>query len=251
MLRELLEEIIPVNKQFRNFEVRHEFPSIGLKVMMLNGKRIEQKGGHQQLILLAIEDITEKKQAEDHLRYVSFHDTVTGLYNRVFIEEEIKRLDTKRFLPICFIMGDVNYLKLTNDAFGHEEGDLLLQEMAKVLKSSCRAEDIVARFGSDEFLILLPKTSYATATRIVDRIEKRCRKISVLMLRPSIALGISCKKKTNDNILNTIKTAEKSMYNNKVTENKQNRENIIASLLAIMEQNTPGTIKHVQRVKDL
>jgi diguanylate cyclase (GGDEF)-like protein len=73
--------------------------------------------------------------------------------------EEMKRLDTARQLPLSIIIGDVvNGLKLTNDAFGHAEGDKLLQKVASILKSCCREEDIVARWGGDEFLILLPKT---------------------------------------------------------------------------------------------
>ena len=70
-----------------------------------------------------IEDITERKRAEDQIRYLSFHDKLTDLYNRVYFEEELNRLDTERQLPISIIMGDVNGLKLVNDAFGHAAGD--------------------------------------------------------------------------------------------------------------------------------
>jgi PAS domain S-box-containing protein len=114
-------------------------------------------------LLNIVIDITERKQAEEEIKYLSFHDKLTGLYNRVFFEEELKRLDTERELPLSLIMGDVNGLKLVNDALGHQEGDKLLVKVAKALRKSSRHEDIVARWGGDEFIILLPRCDKKTA----------------------------------------------------------------------------------------
>src|SRR5665648_409283 len=74
----------------------------------------------------------------EEISYISYHDFLTGLYNRIYFEEEKKRLDTPRQLPISIIMGDVNGLKLVNDGFGHSKGDEVLIEIAKILKSCCR-----------------------------------------------------------------------------------------------------------------
>ncbi|NLY39456.1 MAG: diguanylate cyclase, partial [Firmicutes bacterium] len=98
-------------------------------------------------------DITERKKVEEEIRYISYHDSLTGLYNRAFFIEELKRLDTERNLPLAIIMGDMNGLKLTNDIFGHAAGDMLLQKGAAILKKVCRADDIIARIGGDEFVI--------------------------------------------------------------------------------------------------
>jgi PAS domain S-box-containing protein len=83
-----------------------------------DGKPLITSGTHM--------DITAIKQAEEEMTYLSYHDQLTGLYNRRYYEEERKRLDVERNLPISLIMADVNGLKLTNDAFGHQEGDRLL-----------------------------------------------------------------------------------------------------------------------------
>ena len=112
-------------------------------------------------------DITEKKLAEEKTIYLSYHDQLTGLYNRRFYEEELRRLDTERNLPITLVMADVNGLKLTNDAFGHLAGDQLLINIAEIIKKECRADDIVSRTGGDEFIMLLPKTDSASAEKIV------------------------------------------------------------------------------------
>ena len=82
-----------------------------------------------------VRNITGRKKAEEKIIYLSFHDNLTGLYNRAYFEEEIKRLNTKRQLPLSFIIGDINSLRLVNNAFGHLEGDKLIVKVAEVLKN--------------------------------------------------------------------------------------------------------------------
>ena len=127
-------------------------------------------------VVVVVRNITERKQAEDRLRYLGFHDMMTGLYNRSFFEEELKRLDAKRQLPLSIIIGDIDGLKLVNDTLGHRKGDQLIVKVAGIIKKACRTEDIVCRWGGDEFAILLPKTDTETAEQICDRIRKTCEK---------------------------------------------------------------------------
>lgn len=158
-------------------------------------------------------DITKQKQYEKEVEYISFHDKLTGLYNRYYFEEELKRLNTKRQLPASIIMADADGLKYINDRFGHKKGDRLIIAASKIIKNSCREEDIIARWGGDEFIIFLPKTSGKDARDVIDRIRK-AYKIQKLddKTNISISLGLSTKNKLSENIEDIIEQADKNMY---------------------------------------
>lgn len=176
-------------------------------------------------------DITERKKIFKRLNYLSFHDSLTRLYNRAYFEEELKRLNTKRQLPLTFIIGDVNNLKLVNDAFGHKSGDKLIKDAAKFLREYFRKEDIVARWGGDEFTVLLPKTKKEDAEKIIGRIEKYCRNMHKdQRMSISISFGIATVdggKKSSDMLL---KEAEENMYHKKMVDKKFSYDSFMHSL---------------------
>jgi diguanylate cyclase (GGDEF)-like protein len=116
-------------------------------------------------------EIVEQKRAELELKYLSFHDTLTGLYNRAFFEEDMARLERGRQFPVSIVMMDVDGLKQTNDREGHAAGDELLRRVAYALNAAFRAEDVVARLGGDEFGVLLPNTNAAQAENAIGRVR--------------------------------------------------------------------------------
>lgn len=175
-------------------------------------------------------DITEHKKNEEDIKFLNFHDKLTGLYNRAFFDEELKRLDTERQLPLSIIMGDLNNLKLANDIFGHAEGDKLLVKVAEILKSSCREEDIIARWGGDEFMVLLPQTSQQTVAKVCARIKAGCINTSYSPIVPSIALGFSTKETIEQDTQKLLNEADYRMYKNKLVEHINARHQIEESL---------------------
>ncbi len=205
--------------------------------------------------LVAIEgvlhDISERKKIEKHLTYMSFHDSLTDLYNRAYFEEELKRLDTKRQLPLSIIIGDINGLKLINDAFGHDEGDEILKSCANILKSCCRTEDMVARWGGDEFSMLLPKTDEKVASKIVRRIKEKSTRTTRGKIPLSISLGISSKNRIQQNFSKVIKKAEENMYRQKLMETKSIISSIISSLERTLFEKSIKTEKHTKRIKEM
>lgn len=171
-------------------------------------------------VVLVFRDVSEERRKQVEIEYLSYHDILTGLYNRRFFEEELKRLDVERNLPISIIVGDGNGLKLINDAFGHLTGDKLLQKLAGVMKQVCRADDIIARWGGDEFVIILPKTSQNTAMKIMQRINKITSEKEIELINLSISLGVATKDSVNDDIVKTLMLAETDMYSNKLHESQ-------------------------------
>ncbi|HEY4663141.1 MAG TPA: HD domain-containing phosphohydrolase [Candidatus Humimicrobiaceae bacterium] len=198
-----------------------------------------------------IANALERKEAEKEIKYLSLKDKLTGLYNRAYFEEEIKRLNTKRQLPLSIIMGDVNGLKIINDTFGHREGDKLLKKIARIIKSCCREEDIIARWGGDEFSILLPKTIEDDAEEILNRIRDVCFKTGDQKIPVSVSLGTSTKKVHDYDIRMTVKEAEDWMYRRKLLERRSISSSIIASLERTLQEKSYETEEHAVRLKDM
>lgn len=189
---------------------------------------------------------------EEEIRYMSFHDKLTNTYNRAFFEEEMKRLDTDRHLPLSVIMGDVNGLKLVNDAFGHEEGDRVLGRIAQILKDCCHNDCVVSRWGGDEFAILLPSTSEKECLEICQCIRENCEEIGVSNPVPiSISLGIASKENTEYNMMTVLKEAEEGMYRNKLFESTSFRSYILKFFEKTLYEKSSETEEHASRLQQM
>lgn len=129
------------------------------------------------------------------------------------------------------IVIDVNGLKLTNDAFGHEMGDRLLKIAAEIMKQVCRADDIIGRVGGDEFLILLPKTDEKQAEKIKIKINEACSKMKLDSVIVSLAIGYAVKNSTDQDIESIEKSADNIMYKNKMKYGKTMRSETIETVL--------------------
>jgi two-component system, cell cycle response regulator len=118
-----------------------------------------------------IDSLREKRLIEENIRKVSTHDGLTGLYNRLYFNEELARLERSRRFPVSFIVAEIDGLKAMNDTLGHDAGDKMIDAAAKLLSRCVRADDVVARIGGDEFAVILPSTDETTAAAVMARIR--------------------------------------------------------------------------------
>ncbi len=201
--------------------------------------------------LCMVEDITSRKKAEEEVLYLSYYDQLTGLYNRRFYEEELKRINTCRNLPITLVLADVNGLKLTNDAFGHSLGDDLLKRVAEVFKQECRAEDVIARIGGDEFVFLLPKTEEEEAQGIIERICRQVSEKNNENIICSVSFGWATKHYLKEDIRKVFMQAEDLMYRNKLAESSSMRNETIKLITKTLHQRNRREQLHCERVSKL
>jgi len=164
-------------------------------------------------------DISEKKLYEEKLKHSAYHDYLTGLSNRYFLNESVGHLiqkyrrENKKF-AILFL--DLNNFKKINDAYGHIVGDSVLQEVAKRLKEGLRTSDLIFRFGGDEFVILiedLPQKSsiFLIANKIRELIKKPMT-LKELQLHLDCCIGIAFFPDDADSVEEIIKNADIAMY---------------------------------------
>ncbi len=202
-------------------------------------------------VVLVFRDVTEKRLRQKEVEFLSFHDQLTGLYNRRYYELEVKRIDNERYYPITLAMADVNGLKLTNDAFGHESGDLLLQKIAGIFKKECRSQDIIARIGGDEFILLLPETDAKKANVILNRINAVIAKEQINGMVLSVSIGYAVKNDSSVSINEIFMKAEDSMYRHKLAESSSTRSKTIDLVLSSLFAKSEREMSHSSRVGDL
>jgi diguanylate cyclase (GGDEF)-like protein/PAS domain S-box-containing protein len=262
-LRELLMEILPKKTTFDDYEVEHKFPAIGMKTMLLNARKIYRETNQTEMILLAIEDITERRkmekalqEREERFKYMSFHDDLTGLYNRAYFAEEIARLgkDLSRSMPVTIISIDIDGLKLINDTFGHKVGDEFLIMTAKIISTPFRKIDMIARVGGDEFCIILPSTDHQVALGKKDEIVKLIDEHNDK--NPSIRLNMSIGVATSDGvegetIYDIYRRADENMYEYKVIHADSPKSGIVDMLLAALSERDFIAQGHSKRLTHL
>lgn len=206
----------------------------------------------EQVFNLNLPDIYENNVYDIQERSRMYYkDCLTNLYTRAFFNEELKRLDTKRQLPLSVIVGDVNSLKLVNDAFGHDMGDRVLKRVAEIMKSSFRKEDIISRMGGDEFAILIPKTSESKALEIVKKMKKEYVNNPLDYLIISVSFGVATKVSENEDIKRVMQQADNRMYYSKIKENKEAKQELISHLKIKLEEITFETSAHYKRLENL
>ena len=201
--------------------------------------------------VITFSDITERKKGEEKIRFLSYHDPLTGLVNRRCFEQEIKEADAQQNHPVSLIFLDLNGLKLINDTFGHTAGDEFIIKVSQVLKKNCREGDVAARIGGDEFTVLLPRTSREEAEEIAGKIKNQVAGEKVNMVSCSVAVGIATKVKHWQRIERILETAENEMYKEKSTSSINFGIHAINGIITSLHMKSPWEKQHSEEVSKL
>ena len=239
--------------------IKKEFNEGEYKVIRKNGdviwvSIIAAKLNHNSAIVFCT-DISHRKEREERIEYLSSHDSLTNIHNRRFFEEKMKLLDKEDFLPLSYIICDINGLKLINDALGHMVGDMALIDLSKILENNTRTQDFLARVGGDEFALLLPNTNSSEAEIIMNQIAAECKGTTVVIddsnIELSISLGYATKAETGQSLSYITKIAEDFMYRRKLMHRESFHSSFFNSLKRTMFERSQETEEHAERLVKL
>lgn len=195
-------------------------------------------------------EVTERQKYEASILYLSYNDALTGLNNRRFFQEEVKRLYQLNPNIVSVIQVDINGLKIMNDAFGHEAGDKLIIEVTNILKTIFSLKGTICRVGGDEFIILMPNVPYQEASYLIEKAKQVLDKRTINGMSASISFGVSTKTETDD-LNETIRLAEDQMYKHKLFETSSHRNESIKTILNTLHEKNPREENHSKRVSEL
>lgn len=212
--------------------------------------RISAFHTEENMFATIFEDITYKKEQEQKIYFLTYHDALTGLYNRTYYEEAIKSLDFPENLPLSIMMIDVNGLKMANDTFGHTFGDNILKSAATKIKSLIKDEFLAARIGGDEFVVIMPKTSYEDASKLMKKIEEKDHEL-VEGIEVSLSGGVASKKYMIQDINQIVMLADQQMYKKKQENGSEIRKKIIGKVLERLDKDIPWEKEHRNNVVNL
>jgi diguanylate cyclase (GGDEF)-like protein len=170
------------------------------------GNKSADYGREDAELLSSIADIVwtiiDRKRTEERiqglqarLRDMAIHDQLTGLYNRHYLDETLKRefaRAARAGVPVGFVMMDIDHFKRVNDAFGHKAGDAVLRALADLLRKNSRTADIIYRYGGEEYLAVIPGEGPESALLIAEKWRKSFCAAPVSFEGGSVAVSISC-----------------------------------------------------------
>lgn len=188
----------------------------------------ELKHTYKNMEKLVNERTRELRRAHLELQEMATKDSLTGLYNRHYFNQYIHNVDKENIpLNLMILIIDVDKFKFINDNYGHNIGDIVLKDVAKILKDSARGSDITVRYGGDEFLVVLYNSKRELAEKYIERVKKSLDKWNNKnnMLEHELTLSIGYDEYNSDkHILESINNADKMMYENKMSKRKKEQE---------------------------
>jgi diguanylate cyclase (GGDEF)-like protein/PAS domain S-box-containing protein/putative nucleotidyltransferase with HDIG domain len=201
--------------------------------------------------VLALSDVSESRAKQKQIEYLSYQDILTGAYNRVYYEKKMNELEADKDADLSLMIIDVNGLKLTNDAFGHQVGDRLLIKVVESIKQSIRAEDLVFRIGGDEFVVILANAKSSEVEHVFTRFLRAIESEKMMNIPISVSIGWGIKQSSDEKMETVFKNAEDMMYRHKASDNKSLRHQTIQLIMKTLFEKNPREEAHSKRVSNI
>lgn len=201
-------------------------------------------------LAVILNDTTKRVEAEQKLQYMADHDLLTDLYNRRYFDQQLNEIDLPENLPLTYIVGDINGIKLVNDSFGHATGDEIICRVAAVLRKYS-GEEFSYRLGGDEFGILLKGKDEEDGERLTREIKAEIAQIRLGALDVSVSFGYGTKHHPEDSLAEVIKNAEDAMYSRKTYESPGVRGKTIEAIVTTLHEKNKREEEHSRRVSEL
>lgn len=207
------EDLSSITQRVESVHRRKDGSTYTVEVIMGGGSFTKDNGVYKAVMCIC-QDITVRLEREESLRYLSLHDQLTGVYNRVTFDEMMEQYHKVGSYPVSLLLCDVNDLKKINDQYGHVNGDETLRSAAILIEGALRKADTIARYGGDEFVVILPDTGELDAQKVIQRIEERIRnhRNRTHPIPLSIAIGVATAYDRSQPLSETFEQADRAMY---------------------------------------
>ncbi|MGE5591306.1 MAG: diguanylate cyclase [Bacillota bacterium] len=183
-------------------------------------------------------------------------DPLTGLYNRRFFYnawDDVSRRAQDGSAPLSLLMVDINHFKGYNDRYGHVAGDKLLREAAGILQEQVRASDVVARYGGDEFVVLMPETTELQARRVKERIERAVATRNALRSpeEAPLALDIGVESARGEALEHLLSRADAAMYRAKESADRRQLRAVVAASEQERQRHALQTVLSLAKIEEM
>lgn len=247
--KKLLDKIFELKADSNRQVIYNAVDIDGEKHYKLNYQMVEDYCGQYVGYIIGFENVTLYQKMIAKLEKAHYLDGLTNLYNRSYFESEVEHFDNIKNVPMGFIEGDLNNLKLINDTEGHHRGDELIIAVAQILKRVAPSKSSVFRMGGDEFLVTWPNATHKEIKEYINLVEAMMGNTSFENAL-SLSIGYSIQK-NGETTHEAMMRADEDMYLNKIMSGKGSRDNNIELFKYILASRTFETVEHLERTGEL